>query len=123
MESEDNEPKYGDPGYDEWWEKRWEADHNAWLASLSPIERKFLETKKEVQEKISLKLGEAHDALAEAEKLSEEFGIPFDSSISPLCQMFRPKSFDEKWSELSEEFIKGLELSEYSDWQYSAVCY
>jgi hypothetical protein len=64
----------------------------------------------------------------EAEKLSDEHGIPFGSNISPLSQSYFPNSFREKFPDLdldSEEIQELVGYSEYYEggWEHSAVCW
>jgi len=58
----------------------------------------------DIQDQIDLKLTVAHKALKEAVELSEKFSVPFESDISPLENVYVPKSFQEsKFGELEIE--------------------
>jgi len=76
------------------------------------------------QKRIDEKLAMAHAALREAVKISNETGIPFNASISPLSQSYIPVSLAEKFSDLDRDFINEITDSygEYDGWQHSAVC-
>lgn len=75
------------------------------------------------------KVAAARRLLAEATGLSEKYAIPFYSSISPLGQMYKPKSFNKKYPQSIEledrDFL--YELTQLGDdievgWQHSRVC-
>ncbi len=114
----------------------------------SDFETEVRKTIKEATAKIDACLNRAYEALEEAEAISEEFGVPFYSSISPLGQDYRPASFLEKWKvdeddcyhysngfyaknkkkNDSEKNIwdilneEKIDFPEYEGWQHSAVC-
>ncbi len=92
----------------------------------SKLEEEFRSIVEEHQIEIDLKLSEASKALAEAEALSEKYGIPFDSSVSRLGQGYTPVSFQDKFAALNREFVYevcGASTDNYSEgWQHSAVC-
>lgn len=94
----------------------------------SEVEREFRLVNLEAQKKIEEKLAKAMEALNEAEEIAEEYGVPFDSSISPLSQSYFPTTTREKFPHVDDEFINnvsGAYHSEYGGegWQHSAVCY
>ena len=76
---------------------------------------------KEIDEQINI----AREAIAKAEKISEKYGIPFGSNITPLSMDYTPASFFGKFDELDSEFIcdiTGAYCNEYEGWEHSAVC-
>lgn len=91
----------------------------------SEIEREFRKAAPDVLEQIYKHVAEAHEALDKAVSLSEKHGIPFDSSISPLSQSYKPNSFGEKYEGVSDNIISAVTdcSAEYEGWQHSAVCY
>jgi len=88
---------------------------------VSELENEWRSKYESVQEQISNYLEVAHEALSKAEKLSEQEGVPFYSSISE--QWFAPESAGKfrEIPELQEEFDE-LNLSDYYGWEHSAVC-
>jgi hypothetical protein len=94
--------------------------------NLSELEQKFESALNEGRKKINEQLDIAYAAIEKAEKLSEEYGIPFHAGCSPLSQQYFPASYDEKWSSISPEILEkfGCYKNEYaSGWEHSAVCY
>jgi hypothetical protein len=94
--------------------------------NLSELEQKFENAINEGKVKIQHQLDIAYGAIRKAEKLSEEYGIPFYAGCSPLSQQYFPESYDEKWGLLSEETLEefGYSKNEYGNtgWEHSAVC-
>jgi len=90
----------------------------------SKIERTFRLAVSDAHKRIDEKLAVARAALREAEKISEETGIPFSASISPLSQSYIPQSLEQKFPDLDPEFVSDLTQAwgEYGGWQHSAVC-
>lgn len=91
------------------------------------LEDKFKEAVTLATEEINKQLDIAKKAIAEAEKISEEYGVPFSTYVSPLGQSYRPNSFDDKWGDLENaddiiEDMTGDFLPEYEGWEHSAVC-
>lgn len=89
------------------------------------LERKFRTEANTVMKLIDKQLAIASAALNEAEKISNEHGIPFSSGVSPLGQSYFPRSFNEKFEGLDTELVyditdasKGYD----SGWEHSAVC-
>ncbi len=92
---------------------------------------------KEATAKINIKLVEANKLLMEAETISEEYGIPFHSSISPISQDYKPYSFNNKWEDYRwRNYAKNpklniydllleenIELPDSEGWEYSRICY
>lgn len=91
----------------------------------SDIEREFRLAAPSVIEKINKYISEASLAMDKAVDLSEKYGIPFYSHISPLSQGYRPESFDEKYNGVSDNIMSAIAdcNNEYAGWQHSAVCY
>lgn len=91
----------------------------------SDLEKQFRAKAKEISGLIDAKLDEALLALNEAERLSDEHGIPFYGEVSLLGQPYVPSSFKSKWENVDPEVV-GSETGVYSDgsgWQHSQVCY
>jgi hypothetical protein len=94
----------------------------------SELERSFRELSNSVNKQIQDKINMASMYLAEAEALSEETGIPFNSSVSRLEQSYFPGSFPAKFSELEKDFVFNVTntYSNYDEcdggWEHSAVC-
>lgn len=109
------------------------------------IEEKFREAATAAHVEIDKHLKIANKALAAAEKISGETGIPFHSQITPISQSYFPPSFRTKWEEaLEKEFEAkvpkskwgpeeeiggllddfGVWKGEYQEegWAHSAVC-
>lgn len=112
------------------WESGIEETVNASILSIRDnyMEREFRLAcygREAVLKQIEEKVNAASAALAEAETLSERYGIPFDSSVSPLSQTYIPGTFGEKFPELDRDFVgdvTGSYLHEYEGWEHSAVC-
>lgn len=93
------------------------------------LEAEFRALVKKHQAEIDEQLKIASKAIAKAEKLSEKYGIPFSSGVSPLGQSYTPASFQDKFGELDRETV--MEITdvypggEYDmeGWEHSAVCY
>lgn len=116
----------------------WDDAHETEMHSLSilmlvPPERAALEVEfraavDEVSEMIQSKLNMAATLIAEAEKISEETGVPFSASVSPLGQSYFPASFSKKYGKLGHDFVTDLTgawteyWSEGAGWQHSDVC-
>lgn len=74
----------------------------------SELERQFRLESRKIMIKIDKKLDAARKALREAVDLSEEHGIPFNSSISFLSQSYTPSSLSSIYSDLDKEFVTEL---------------
>lgn len=90
----------------------------------SEMERAFRLASRDAQRRINEKLDQAMAALSEAEKISEETGIPFSSGISPLGQSYIPASLEDKHPDIDRDFVNDITgaYGEYGGWQHSAVC-
>ena len=94
-----------------------------------PLDVKFKNSIKESNAKIKLHLDICKKELKKAIKISEQYGIPFESPISPLEQIYYPKSFHKKWNiekldlliEDQDDFDFDLENS-IGTWEFSDVC-
>ncbi len=106
---------------------------------VSPLETKFLEAKEKCLAEIKVKTKIAEKALKEVCKISEKYGIPFLSNISPISQEYKPASFNKKWGKLFNDMeerdeengidhwdhLKDLVdggIPEFTGWQHSSVC-
>lgn len=102
---------------------------------LTPLEQEFKDLYdahiKEINEQITI----AREAIRKAEAISDAYGIPFGSDITPLGMGYTPDSFYEKFGvdeegddKLNKNFVCELTGSwpggEYggSGWEHSAVC-
>ena len=107
--------------------------------NLSELELKFKAALDEGGKKIEEQLSIAMKAISKAEKISEEYGIPFDAGCSPLGQQYFPTSYDKKWGKFDTENDSsnededeetdllskfGIYKSEYcgAGWEHSALC-
>lgn len=101
---------------------------------MSDLEQKFRDVVEKVKVEIDAHLSEAAKSIRKAEKLAEEHGVPFYSSVSPLSQEYVPSTFEEKFGELLDaedddgdnEVLEGIlgftPDCETEGWQHSAVC-
>ena len=91
----------------------------------SAMEREYRLAVDAAHDRIYAKLQEAGKLISEAEKISEETGIPFSSGISPLGQSYIPGSLKEKFPDVDTDFAYEVADAhgEYDGWQHSAVCY
>lgn len=92
------------------------------------LEEAFSKLVEKAHAKIEKKMAVARKALAEAEVIADEMGIPFSADLSPLSQTYIPGSMDEMLSEKFPGLDRdvALELAdcwgEYDGWQHSQVC-
>lgn len=92
------------------------------------LEQEFTDVVNKHRSEIEDQLKIASKAIAKAEKLSEKYGIPFYSNVSPLGQNYTPASFDEKFGELDHDMVYEIADiypgGEYhtEGWEHSAVC-
>jgi hypothetical protein len=103
--------------------------------ALTPIEQEFKELVdahiKEINEQIDI----AREAIGKAEKLSDKYGLPFSSDITPLGMGYTPQSFYDKYGQdedgdnlLDKSWVCDLTGAYpggeygYSGWEHSAVC-
>lgn len=89
------------------------------------LEEEFKAVVAEVTPQIDEQLKIAREAIRKAEELSEKYGVPFRSSVSPLGQSYFPKKVPDG---LDQDFVfdvTGTWTEYYGDgsgWQHSAVC-
>lgn len=100
-------------------------EENVTEQGQSSLEEEFKQAVNKCADKIEDKLNKAAKLISEAEKLSEEYGVPFRARISPISNTYVPDSFQEQFGKLDSEII--IEICDvYSDlepgWEYSAVC-
>lgn len=94
----------------------------------SVLEMEFRQVYKEHHDEIKKLVKEADALLDKAVALSERYGIPFDSSVSHICQSYYPQSLTKRWKDLSQDFVEevsGTYAGEYNygyGWEHSAVC-
>jgi hypothetical protein len=95
------------------------------VSSNPELEQEFRDVCDKVYPKISAQIEIARKAITKAEKLSEKYGVPFDSDITPLSMSYKPTSFDEKFGELDGDKvydISGVCNMDYDGWEHSGVC-
>jgi hypothetical protein len=90
----------------------------------SSLEREFRLAETEASRKIDEYLDQARSAINSAVEISEQYGIPFSSSISEIGQRFTPQSFSAKFEDLDQDFLDSFDIyvPGYSGWEHSAVC-
>lgn len=90
------------------------------------LEAEFKKVVEAHQSKIDEQLAIAAKAIAKAEKISEKYGIPFYSGVSPLSQPYYPSSFSTKFGGLDSGFVSDITgtYNEYDSegWRHSSVC-
>lgn len=75
--------------------------------------------------KIGAQIDIATKAIDKAVKLSEKYGVPFESNITPLSMSYTPANIDERFQELDSEQVYnlvGAYLNEYEGWEHSSIC-
>jgi hypothetical protein len=94
------------------------------------LEKSFRDAFDKAHAKIEAKVNEATKLLSEAEKLSNESGIPFrpKHDISGFSVSYVPKSFVAKFgntdmiAELAADLTGAYGSGDYDGWQSSQVC-
>lgn len=92
------------------------------------LEAEFKKVAEAHMDEIEDQLEIAAKAIAKAQEISEEHGLPFYASVSPLSQTFTPGSFYANYSELSRDFVYNLTEAfpggeyEQEGWEHSQVC-
>lgn len=92
------------------------------------LEEEFKAVVAEITPQINEQLDIARKAIQTAEKLAEQYGVPFSSDVSPLGQSYTPMSFTTKFGELDRDMVydlvEVLPGGEYDveGWEHSAVC-
>jgi hypothetical protein len=120
-EGEDTEPESDET-------EDWELELLVPEGEEDELESEFQKLCDEHMEEIDAQLQIASDAIAKAEELSEKYGLPFSSSVTPLSQSYTPTSYYEKFRGLSTGFVSDLTGAypggEYDNegWEHSAVC-
>lgn len=98
------------------------ADHG------NNLEKKFREAYAKYNPEIQAKMNEAGKLIAEAEKISEEHGIPFSTNLMSDTG-YMPASFESIYSELLQDDesseaiheLTGMYNTEYTGWQNSST--
>lgn len=107
------------------------AEANRKREKREALERDFEAVFDKFHPQIQAKMQQAAALIGEAEKLSEQSGIPFRPKFGTPFQMsYIPKSLKKKWAELQQddegyEFVgefTGAYGGEYDGWQSSQVC-
>lgn len=97
------------------------------MSDTSQLEKEFKALVKSVGNEINAKVKQAEQLLTEACNLADKHGIPFDSGISHLGQVYVPESFKTRFGTLDKEDAAEL-LGVYEDdldhsrgWRHSQV--
>ena len=91
------------------------------------MEREFRKAALKAEGQIQKLLDKAARAISEAEELSEQYGVPFSSSVSPIGQSYYPTTTESIFPDLDRDFIDDITGAYHSDygeegWQHSDVC-
>lgn len=70
---------------------------------LTELEKEFRAMVAEVRGEIERKLEHAYELIRQAEKISDTYGLPFDSKVSPLWQSYTPQTYFDKYGALDAE--------------------
>ena len=92
---------------------------------LSAVELEFKALCEEVLPQIEARINIARQAIKEAEELSEKYGVPFSSDITPISMGYMPASLDDRFRDLDSNImydLAGTYLDDYEGWEHSAVC-
>ena len=97
-------------------------------AEICELEEEFKKLVAKHSQKIDEQLIIAAEAISKAEKISEQYGIPFYAGVSPLSQSYFPATFARNFSDLDADFVTDI-TGAYTDyygegegWEHSAVC-
>lgn len=112
------------------WNDGAETSHSEGDWNIAPrddeYQRAFRVATLKAHELIGEKLQEAMSLLSDAEKISEEHGVPFRSNISFLSQSYTPQSMKAKHANVDTDFMRDLTGAYneygYEGWEHSAVC-
>lgn len=92
---------------------------------LTDLEQEFLDAEKEARPLIQEKLKAARKLIFEAEEISNRYGVPFRSEVSPLLNTYFPANSKFACEEM-EDFvcweIGWPEWGGWGGWEHSAVC-
>jgi hypothetical protein len=89
------------------------------------LELEFIIAAKKANELIAQKISEAAEKLREAVEISEQYGVPFESNVSPIDNVYTPNSFEDKYGSLDKEiiYLNNLVCGSYGGcWEHSDVC-
>lgn len=102
--------------------KKWhELDREIYLIEnvSSDLEKNFIKVFTEACSKIDEQLAIANEALSNAEKISTEYGIPFNSEIVRNRDTYVPRDLSKKWDSVDKDFIRNyFEFEELSTGEY-----
>lgn len=91
--------------------------------NISDLEKEFTVLHNQVGDLIREKVETAQVLLNEAIKLSDEHGIPFETSLSYIDNQYIPSSFKRKFAHLDQDFLESLGIyNTDSGWQHSDIC-
>lgn len=95
--------------------------------TLEELEQDFSDLYEKISPQIQEKMTAAAKLIDEAQKLSEEHGIPFrpETHIMWCRPSYIPRSLKEKFPELDSDFISDATDAwggRYPGWQYSQTC-
>jgi len=109
-------------------EEEWGLQYLSLEGEHDELEAEFEALVDSHMQEIEVQLEAASKAMSKAEELSEKYGLPFSSGVSPLSQSYTPGSYHAKFSDLSRGFVADLTGAypggEYDNegWEHSAVC-
>lgn len=114
----------------DWFSVKWDSGEvetiEQWRCTVEDdeLEREYRVTYLQANYQIQEKLSQASKFLVEAQQISEETGVAFDSSLSPITQTYRPISQEEKWKGLDQKFVADVTgaHNEWAGWEHSQVC-
>ena len=94
------------------------------IGELSAVELEFKALCDEALPQIEARINIARQAIKEAVELSEKYGVPFSSDITPLCMAYTPVSLDDRFRDLDDAMydIAGTYINGYEGWEHSAIC-
>lgn len=103
-----------------------EHDLNDLESEDSEMERDFRKAAHYADELIHAQLNIAAEAVREATRIAERYGVPFRTHVSPISNSYTPRSLQAKFEGLDKNFVQDI-TDTYNDydstgWRHSAVC-
>lgn len=75
---------------------------------MSDLEQEFADAIANIGAQIQAKVKEASDALAEAVRLSDAHGVPFEADVCQIGQAYVPRSFETKYGTIDKDVAAKL---------------
>jgi len=104
-------------------------DENEEVSSNLELEKEFEQVYNNAIKLIKVEIAKADAALEAAQKIADQYGIPFYSTLSPLSQGYVPDSFEKKFPGLDDKKVSQITgvydrygNGLYSGWQHSDIC-